>query len=131
MRYLLILLLASLVSLAAACGNDANDGAAASEPGTGDAAAMMDMNLDDESFLGAMIEHHEGAVEMAEIALEHAERDEIHQMARDIIDAQEAESIQMEQWLNDSYGSGGHADHGVAHDDMGMAMDIEVQEAEI
>lgn len=45
----------------------------------------------DAAFVDAMVPHHEGAVEMAEVALENAEHEEIGTLARDIIDAQRAE----------------------------------------
>jgi uncharacterized protein (DUF305 family) len=122
MRRLLTPLLAILVALLAACGNDTDNQAVAPDSDA-DQAGMM-MEIDDETFLGAMIEHHEGAVEMAEIALERAERDEIRQMAREIIDAQETEIDQMEHWMSDWYG-GGHGDHGVSHEEMGMDLDMD------
>ena len=92
--------------------------------------AGMTMELDDETFLAAMIEHHEGAVDMAEIALERAERDELREMAQEIIDAQETEIDQMQAWLDEWY-DGGHDDHGITHEEMGMEMDMaEFREAE-
>jgi uncharacterized protein (DUF305 family) len=95
----------------------------------GDHAGMA-MELDDETFLAAMIEHHEGAVDMAELALEGAEREEIREMAQEIIDAQEAEIDQMQAWL-DEWFDGGHDDHGITHEEMGMDMDMdEFREAE-
>ncbi len=45
----------------------------------------------DAAFVDAMVPHHEGAVEMAEVALQNAEHEEIRTLARDIIDAQRAE----------------------------------------
>jgi uncharacterized protein (DUF305 family) len=124
MRLRIVLLMAttSLLLVMAACIERA-----AEEPEptpTLEPAAMME--LDDETFLGAMIEHHEGAVEMARIALERAEREEIREMAMEIIEAQEAEIGMMESWMNDWFGHGGHgADHGVSHAEMGMDMDMD------
>ncbi|QIN80989.1 DUF305 domain-containing protein (plasmid) [Rubrobacter marinus] len=45
----------------------------------------------DAAFVDAMVPHHEGAVEMAEVALENAEHEEIRALAQEIIDAQRAE----------------------------------------
>ena len=45
----------------------------------------------DAAFVAAMVPHHEGAVEMAEVALENAEHEEIRTLSQDIIDAQRAE----------------------------------------
>jgi uncharacterized protein (DUF305 family) len=47
----------------------------------------------------AMIEHHLGAVEMAKDALEKSSREEIKQLARIIIQTQEAEIAQMRVWI--------------------------------
>ena len=45
----------------------------------------------DAAFVDAMVPHHEGAVEMAEVALDNAEHEEIRTLAREIIDSQRAE----------------------------------------
>jgi uncharacterized protein (DUF305 family) len=45
----------------------------------------------DAAFVDAMVPHHEGAVEMAEVALDKAEREEIRTLAREIIGSQRAE----------------------------------------
>lgn len=49
-------------------------------------------------FIDAMIPHHEGAVAMAEAALEKSKRSEIRELAQAIIDAQAAEIAQMKSW---------------------------------
>lgn len=53
----------------------------------------------DETFMRAMIPHHRGAVEMAEIVLEHGKDPEARALARSIIASQTAEIEQMEAWL--------------------------------
>ena len=53
----------------------------------------------DQAFLREMIVHHEGAVMMAEAALQHARHEELRAMANAIIDAQTAEIKQMQDWL--------------------------------
>lgn len=58
----------------------------------------------DRAFISEMIIHHEGAVEMAEAALVHAEHDEIKQMAQNIITAQTQEIGQMRGWQESWYG---------------------------
>lgn len=45
----------------------------------------------DAAFVDAMVPHHEGAVEMAQVALDNAEHEEIRVLAQDIIGAQQAE----------------------------------------
>lgn len=52
----------------------------------------------DEAFINEMIEHHEGAIDMAKMADRFAKHDEIKQLSRDIITAQEKEITQMKQW---------------------------------
>lgn len=52
----------------------------------------------DKAFLSEMIMHHQGAVQMAEAALQYAEHDEIKQMAKAIISAQTSEITQMKEW---------------------------------
>lgn len=52
----------------------------------------------DKAFITEMIEHHEGAVDMAKMADRFAKHDEIKQLSRDIIVAQEKEITQMKQW---------------------------------
>ena len=55
----------------------------------------------DAAFITAMIEHHEGAIDMAKLAETRAEHDEIKQLSQDIITAQEGEIAEMKQWQQD------------------------------
>lgn len=57
----------------------------------------------DQAFLDAMIEHHEGAVDMAELALDHAKHEAIHTLAETIIETQQREIDLMHQW-KDAWG---------------------------
>jgi uncharacterized protein (DUF305 family) len=59
-----------------------------------------------QAFIDMMVPHHQGAVEMARIALERAEHPEIRQMANAIIETQEAEIAQLRGWRQQWYGSG-------------------------
>jgi uncharacterized protein (DUF305 family) len=58
----------------------------------------------DQRFIEAMILHHQGAIDMAEMALEQAAHEEIRTLSEDIIAAQTAEIEQMQGWLADWYG---------------------------
>ena len=59
----------------------------------------------DELFINMMVPHHQGAVAMAQIALERSQRPEIQEMANAIITSQEEEIEQMRAWKLDWYGS--------------------------
>lgn len=62
----------------------------------------MELGPKDEAFdlrfIDAMVPHHEGAVIMAQEALEKSTRPEIKQLAESIIAAQEQEITQMQEW---------------------------------
>jgi uncharacterized protein (DUF305 family) len=52
----------------------------------------------DKAFISEMIIHHQGAVDMAKMALENALHQEIKDLATAIIEAQEREIAQMKEW---------------------------------
>lgn len=52
----------------------------------------------DKAFLKEMIVHHEGAVEMAKLALTNARHQEIKNLAQAIIEAQNKEIADMKNW---------------------------------
>lgn len=54
-------------------------------------------------FINAMIPHHQGAIDMAQQALEKSNRSEIKELAQNIIDSQRQEIDRMEQWRKDWY----------------------------
>ncbi|MFN8467883.1 MAG: DUF305 domain-containing protein [Caldilineaceae bacterium] len=94
---------------------------------TGDMSGMagmgdmggMNMSPDtafDIRFIDSMIPHHQGAVAMAQQALQQAEHPEIKQMAQQIIDAQNAEMKQMQDWRGAWYPNAGATE--------GMQMDM-------
>ena len=57
----------------------------------------------DAQFIDSMIEHHQGALDMAQTALQQAEHAELKTMAEAIIAAQNAEIKQMQEWRNAWY----------------------------
>jgi uncharacterized protein (DUF305 family) len=69
---------------------------------SGDLGAAEDQF--DLRFIEAMIPHHQGAVDMAQQALDKSSRPEIQELAQTIIDSQQQEIDQMEQWQQDWYG---------------------------
>jgi len=54
----------------------------------------------DEAFITQMISHHQGAIDMANLAKQNAKHDEIKNLADDIVSAQTKEISQMKSWQN-------------------------------
>lgn len=71
---------------------------------------MSQMNADlkgktgdefDKAFISMMIEHHQGAIDMASLAATNAKHDEIKTLSNAIIAAQTSEIADMQQWQMD------------------------------
>ena len=64
-------------------------------------AVAPDGEYSDAAFVNEMIPHHEGAIEMAEVALENAEHEEIRTLSREIIVAQRTEIEELRRIRDD------------------------------
>jgi uncharacterized protein (DUF305 family) len=87
------------------------------------------MNMDpatafDVRFIDAMIPHHEGAIIMAQQALEQAERPEIKELAEAIIAAQQTEIAQLQEWRASWYGDAAPSEGMHMEMEGGMAMEV-------
>ncbi|HYF10147.1 MAG TPA: DUF305 domain-containing protein [Candidatus Paceibacterota bacterium] len=85
--------------------------------------SLMSRDID-QHFIAEMIPHHEGAIDMAKVALERSKRPEILSLAEGIIEAQEAENKNMRAWYEEWFGSAPPAGGMGMHMD-GMAGDLE------
>ncbi len=65
--------------------------------------ALQDTSGDafDQAFIEMMIEHHQGAIDMANLIPTRAQHDELRKLGEDIITAQTKEINEMRQWLMD------------------------------
>lgn len=131
-------LIAGVVVLAG-CSNGADDGtaaggsAASSAAGSASASASAEFNDADVAFVQGMLPHHEGALEMAQLAEGRAQDPRVLDLASRIEAAQEPEIETMTGWLAawgqpESDDMGG-MDHGGGMDMGGMDMDMSGLEA--
>ena len=120
-----LLALAAAVLTLSSCGNPSSGGSGGSGP-KDDMAGMdhgstgsrektppmvtEDDRYSDKAFIDAMVPHHEGAVEMARVALENAEHKQVRDLAQDIISAQREEIRQLGEIRERRFGAAeGHA----------------------
>jgi uncharacterized protein (DUF305 family) len=76
--------------------------------GSGGMASGMLMEngrYSDERFIDAMVPHHQGAVEMARVALKNAKHEEIKQLSRNIISSQQAEIEELKAIKEEEFGT--------------------------
>jgi uncharacterized protein (DUF305 family) len=113
------LMLVAILALVVSCANSGGEeqGNSESEDGmqgmghgtesTDDASEMLMENgeYSDERFIDAMVPHHQGAIEMAQVALENAEHPEILALAEDIVSAQETEIGQLKAIKQEQFGT--------------------------
>ncbi|MCK0111759.1 DUF305 domain-containing protein [Ornithinimicrobium sp. F0845] len=120
---------AGLLTLAlTACADNAEDEAASPAPTpaaattTGPESSVDQAhNEADTEFAQMMIVHHEGAIEMADLAIENANTEEVRTLAEDISAAQGPEIEEMTYWLQ-AWGENTTPEHG-GMDHGGMQMD--------
>ncbi|HRJ06216.1 MAG TPA: DUF305 domain-containing protein [Candidatus Saccharibacteria bacterium] len=74
----------------------------------------------DRTFIANMIAHHQGAVDMARLALTNAKHQELKDMANNIISAQENEISEMTSWQKEWGYPSTSADNMMDHSSMGM-----------
>jgi uncharacterized protein (DUF305 family) len=115
--WLPVLLLAAALILASCGGTGgsqqggSDDGMAGmdhEQMGHGNMASGMLMEsgrYSDERFIDAMVPHHQGAIAMAKVALEHAEHEEIKQLSRNIISSQQAEIVELKTIKQEEFGT--------------------------
>ena len=83
-------LLLAMGTLVAGCGGDDTE---------------MEATATDRAFIDMMVPHHQGAVEMAQIAQQRGEHMEIKTLAGQIIQSQMEETNRMKGWRRDWFGS--------------------------
>jgi uncharacterized protein (DUF305 family) len=66
---------------------------------------MENAQYSDELFINAMVPHHQGAIDMANVALENAEHPEIKELAQNVISAQQAEIDELKTIKQRLYGT--------------------------
>jgi len=66
---------------------------------------MQNGEYSDERFIDAMVPHHQGAIEMAEVALDNAEHEEIKDLSRNIVSTQQAEIEELKSIKREEFGT--------------------------
>jgi uncharacterized protein (DUF305 family) len=139
---LLALMLVAILALASCANSGSGEerGSSGSEDGmqgmahgsesTDEASEMLMENGDysDERFIDAMVPHHQGAIEMAQVALENAEHPEILALAEEIVLAQETEIEQLKTIKQEQFGTSEVSMDMSAEEMEGMSMAIDPQE---
>ena len=59
----------------------------------------------DKAFIDAMVPHHQGAIEMAQVALKNAEHEEIKELSRNIVSSQQAEIEELKSIKKEEFGT--------------------------
>lgn len=113
-KMFLTLMLLAVAALAAGCGSDDNG------------KTSLSGNATDAAFITDMTTHHQGAIQMAEVAQKRAQHPEVRRLADDIISAQKGQISVMKRIGADMRGMNmGHGGHmGMSQSEMGMDMNL-------
>jgi uncharacterized protein (DUF305 family) len=93
--------------------------------GSGGMARQMVMEngkYSDKAFIDAMVPHHQGAIDMAEIALKNAQHEEITQLSENIVSTQQAEIVELKSIKKEEFGTSGVAMEMSAQEMQAMGM---------
>jgi uncharacterized protein (DUF305 family) len=95
-----------------------------------DVSGMMMENgeYSDERFIDAMVPHHQGAIDMAQVALENAEHPEILALSEDIVSAQQTEIGQLKAIKQEQFGTSEASMDMSAEEMEGMGMTMSSEE---
>jgi uncharacterized protein (DUF305 family) len=85
--------------------SDMGDMESMNHGGMASGMVMKNGKYSDERFIDAMVPHHEGAVEMAQVALKNAEHPKIKQLAENIITTQRAEIQELKSIKQEEFGT--------------------------
>ena len=66
---------------------------------------MENGKYSDEAFIDAMVPHHQGAIAMAEVALNNAEHEEIKELSRNIVSTQQSEIEELKSIKKEEFGT--------------------------
>src|SRR5215210_2634045 len=66
---------------------------------------MQNGNYSDRHFIDAMVPHHQGAIAMAKVALNHAEHEEIEELSHNIISGQQDEIEELKSIKKEEFGT--------------------------
>jgi uncharacterized protein (DUF305 family) len=66
---------------------------------------MQNGKYSDKAFIDAMVPHHQGAIEMARVALENAEHEEIQELSRNIVSTQQSEIEELKSIKQKEFGT--------------------------
>jgi uncharacterized protein (DUF305 family) len=126
--WLLVLALSAILLLAASCAGSTTGQQGSAEQSGSESSAMQGMEhsgmemtsgqmmdasqmlmqngqYSDERFIDAMVPHHQGAIDMANVALDNAEHPELKQLAQNIISTQQSEIDELKAIKQRLYGT--------------------------